>query len=74
MLPRHLPDPVNRLRCSAVLIAWWGRNWNAARMFVDVVAAFFPDAVYSAERFKGYFIAPPPGADTAAPGMPRAKE
>jgi glycosyltransferase involved in cell wall biosynthesis len=74
MLPRLLPSRANRLSCSVVLLAWWGRNWNAARMFVDVVAAFFPDAVYYAERFKGAIISPPPGADTAVSDIPQSKE
>ena len=67
MIAKHLQGREEKMRCYAVMLAWWGRNWNAARMLVDLAAAAVPDATRYAERFKHKLIAPAPGADTANP-------
>lgn len=51
-----------RLRCRFALVRWWSVNWNAARMAVDLLAAFVPGLVGAAERFKQRF-SPAPGID-----------
>ena len=63
MVGRNLDNIRDRFGCYAVLIAWWGSNWNTARMLVDLVAAICPNFTYHAERFKQRFFAPAPGAD-----------
>jgi glycosyltransferase involved in cell wall biosynthesis len=50
----------SRLRCGITLLAWWGVNWNCARMAVDLLAAFLPGIVGPAQRFKQRHFRPEP--------------
>jgi glycosyltransferase involved in cell wall biosynthesis len=61
MIPRHLSDRQERLRCYGHLLHWWLVNWNHARMAVDILAVFNPDIVELAQRFKQRVFAPEPG-------------
>ena len=61
-LRRHSLPPREKARSVRALAAWWFVNWNAARMAVDVIAAFLPGVVRTAEQFKQSF-SPAPGID-----------
>lgn len=65
MIGRNLNSPWSKLVCYGTLLAWWGKNWNAARMFVDIVSVLFPGATNYAQRIKQSLISPAPGADEA---------
>lgn len=55
--------PANeRLRAYVALVLWWFVNWNAARVAVDLLAAFLPGITGFAERLKQKF-SPAPGID-----------
>jgi glycosyltransferase involved in cell wall biosynthesis len=62
MIPRNVENRSARLRCYASLFLWFGVNWNAARMLVDLIAVGYPDVVEIAERFKQRYLSPAPGA------------
>lgn len=51
-----------RARARLRLLEWWFRNFNAARMAVDLVGSFVPGFVGAAERFKQRVFSPAPGA------------
>ena len=55
-------SPGERLYCYGHLLRWWTCNWNWARMVVDVVAVFVPNATTYAERVKQRVFRPRPGA------------
>jgi glycosyltransferase involved in cell wall biosynthesis len=63
MIGRWLSDAGDRWSCRRVLVRWWFRNFNWARMGTDVIAALVPDAVGFAERLKQRLFSPAPGAD-----------
>lgn len=63
MIGRWLTHAGDRWLCRWILIRWWFRNFNWARMATDIVAAFAPDAVGFAERIKQRLFSPAPGAD-----------
>lgn len=50
-----------RLRTIAILLAWWGHNWNALRVAVDLVALLSPGLVGLAERTKTRLFGAAPG-------------
>jgi glycosyltransferase involved in cell wall biosynthesis len=52
-----------RLGMSLRLLQWWFVNWNAARMVVGFLAAFFPALMGWAERLKQRTFSPAPGID-----------
>jgi hypothetical protein len=54
------------------LLRWWFVNWNVARMAVDVLATFAPDAVGWAERLKQRLFSPAPGIDMLRKGDHRS--
>jgi hypothetical protein len=62
-IARNLPKATDRWRAYSVLLAWWFRNYNAPRMFVDLLAVPFPRALRLAERGKQMLLAPAPGPD-----------
>jgi glycosyltransferase involved in cell wall biosynthesis len=49
-----------RARAQLRLLEWWFRNFNAARMAVDLVGSVAPGIVGTAERFKQEIISPAP--------------
>jgi glycosyltransferase involved in cell wall biosynthesis len=51
-----------RARARLRLLEWWFRNFNAARMAVDLVGSAVPGFVGAAERFKQHVFSPAPGA------------
>jgi glycosyltransferase involved in cell wall biosynthesis len=51
-----------RARSRTGLFEWWFRNYNAARMVVDLLGHFAPGIVGPAERFKQNVFSPAPGA------------
>ncbi len=53
--------PGDRARARLRLLAWWFRNFNAARMAVDLVGSVAPGFVGVAERFKQRVFSPAPG-------------
>ena len=59
-LSERLPA-AERLRAMAILLAWWGVNWNAARVAVDMVALVAPSLVGLAERTKTRLFGAAPG-------------
>lgn len=61
MVARNRLSTLERLRCCGPLLRWWWRNWNAARMLVDLVSVVVPDAVIYAEKLKQRYISPQPG-------------
>lgn len=63
MIPRNVKSKRIRVRCYGHLVRWWGCNWNAAKMVVDLLGVPFPGVVGYAERFKKSYIAPAPGVD-----------
>ena len=63
MIGRWISGSRERWACRGVLLRWWFHNYNWARMATDVLAAFVPNAVAYAERFKQKYISPAPGAD-----------
>ena len=63
MVGRDTHSLSDRLGCYLVLIAWWGKNWNAVRMLVDVIAVLVPDATRYAQQVKQTLFSPAPGAD-----------
>jgi glycosyltransferase involved in cell wall biosynthesis len=65
---RHTHSLKDKLGCYLVLIAWWGKNWNAVRMLVDVIAVLVPDATRYAELIKQKLFSPAPGADEVDQG------
>jgi glycosyltransferase involved in cell wall biosynthesis len=62
LVSSHGVTSAHRLRCRLALLRWWFVNWNAARMAIDLLAAFVPGIVGAAERFKQRF-SPAPGID-----------
>jgi hypothetical protein len=54
-----------RARARMTLLAWWFRNFNAARMAVDLIGSVAPGFVGQAERFKQRVFSPAPGAGEA---------
>jgi glycosyltransferase involved in cell wall biosynthesis len=54
-----------RSRARLTLLAWWFRNFNAARMAVDLIGSVAPGFVGRAERFKQRVFTPAPGAGEA---------
>jgi hypothetical protein len=54
-----------RARARLRLIEWWFRNFNAARIAVDLVGSVAPGFVGMAERSKQKFFSPAPGAGEA---------
>jgi len=54
-----------RARARLTLLAWWFRNFNAARMAVDLIGIVAPGFVGQAERFKQKVFSPAPGAGEA---------
>ncbi len=54
-----------RARARLRLLEWWFRNFNAARMAVDLVGSVAPGFVGAAERFKQNVFSPAPGAGEA---------
>lgn len=54
-----------RARSRLRLVEWWFRNYNAARMAVDLAAHFAPGIVGPAERFKQQVFSPAPGVGEA---------
>ena len=52
-----------KMRARMRLLEWWFRNYNSARMAVDLVASVAPGVVGAAQRFKQTAISPAPGAD-----------
>lgn len=50
-----------RRACERVLRAWWFRNWNTARLVVDVLAVPFPGVVGVAEQLKSRLFGAAPG-------------
>lgn len=56
---------ISRARARLRLVAWWFRNFNAARMAVDLVGSVAPGFVGAAERFKQKVFSPAPGAGEA---------
>jgi len=67
MVGRNIPSFSDKVGCYLVLIAWWGTNWNAVRMLVDVIAVLLPDATRYAEKVKQALFSPAPGADEVGP-------
>ncbi len=63
MVGRNVESRPERLQCYRQLVKWWGRNWNAARMGVDVLAVFVPQSLRGAERLKQSLFTPAPGSD-----------
>lgn len=63
MVGRNTNSFYDRMGCYLVLVAWWGRNWNAVRMVVDLIAVLAPDATKYAEKVKQALFSPAPGAD-----------
>lgn len=63
MVGRNINSLHQRAGCYGVLVLWWGRNWNAARMIVDVIAVLVPDATRYAEKIKQSLFSPAPGSD-----------
>jgi glycosyltransferase involved in cell wall biosynthesis len=61
-LRRHRLSAIERMKCRQAMVRWWFANWNAARICVDVIAAFAPGVMGFAERFKQSF-SPAPGID-----------
>lgn len=51
-----------RARARLRLLEWWFRNFNAARMAIDLVGSVVPGVVGTAERFKQDLFSPAPGA------------
>jgi len=49
---KHQKDRMERLRCYAILLAWWFVNWNAIRMAVDILSSFDPRIFSVASRVK----------------------
>jgi glycosyltransferase involved in cell wall biosynthesis len=72
MVPRHVEDRRERLRCYASLARWWFVNWNLARLVVDIAAVVSPGIVIRAERLKQRFFSPEPGS--ARPVQKRARK
>jgi hypothetical protein len=61
-----VPMPAGtRARARLRLLEWWFRNFNAARMAVDLVGSVAPGVVGKAERFKQSVFSPAPGAGQA---------
>jgi hypothetical protein len=52
-----------RTLMSARLLQWWFVNWNAARVAVGMLSAFFPAMMGWAERLKQRVFSPAPGID-----------
>ena len=52
-------------RARMTLVKWWFRNFNAARMAVDIVGSVVPGFVGAAERFKQSVFSPVPGVGEA---------
>ncbi len=67
MVGRNVHSVYDRAGCYLVLVAWWGVNWNAVRMLVDVVAVLVPDATSYAQKVKQALFSPAPGADEVSP-------
>ena len=61
MVREEVAAPTERLRCYRHLSAWWGRNWNSARMAVDLLGALLPGVVGRAERVKWKLFGAAPG-------------
>jgi glycosyltransferase involved in cell wall biosynthesis len=59
-----LPGP-EKARARLALFEWWFRNYNAARMGVDLIGSVFPGFVGTAERFKQSLLSPAPGPGQA---------
>ncbi len=55
----------DRSRARLRLLEWWFRNFNAARMAVDLAGSVAPNVVGTAERFKQTVFSPAPGAGEA---------
>ena len=53
------------MRARLRLVEWWFRNYNAARMAVDLIASVAPSFVGTAERFKQTVFSPAPGIGEA---------
>lgn len=51
----------DRLRAQIALAAWWFRNFNSARMAVDLIGSVAPGFVGIAERIKQTVFSPAPG-------------
>jgi hypothetical protein len=51
-----------------VAIQWWFVNWNSARLVVDVLGTFVPNAVGRAEQLKQRLCSPAPGIDRVRAG------
>jgi glycosyltransferase involved in cell wall biosynthesis len=50
-----------RARARVRLLEWWFRNFNAARMAVDLIGSVAPGIVGKAEHFKQEVFSPAPG-------------
>lgn len=74
MVGRNIDSIYDRVGCYLVLIAWWGRNWNAVRMVVDVIAVIVPDATRYAEKIKQLLLSPAPGADEVSQNKSSAEK
>ncbi len=61
MVSRNVSSGRVRTKCYAHLLRWWVRNWNAARMAVDLLAVPFPGIVEPAERLKQKLFSPAAG-------------
>lgn len=53
--------PQERAGVFAVLIAWWGCNWNAVRAIADLAEALLPGFTGFAEQVKYRLFGPAPG-------------
>jgi len=53
--------PGAKCRAATVLLSWWFRNFNSARMAIDLVGNFAPGLIGFAERLKQSVFTPAPG-------------
>jgi glycosyltransferase involved in cell wall biosynthesis len=61
----------DKTRARMSLIEWWFRNYNSARVAVDLIGSVFPGFVGAAERFKQSVFSPAPGSGEAPPRKKR---
>jgi hypothetical protein len=54
-------SPNQRAKCYGALVQWWFRNWNGARLGVDLLSAFSPGMVGFAESLKTRLFGAAPG-------------
>lgn len=66
MVWQHVDDRRERMRCVGHLLHWWFKNWNSARIVVDIIALMSPTFLRRAERFKQAVFSPQPGPDPGA--------